>query len=201
MIINRGAAEVDNNISRDGIFDCLPSRECNIYFIIPNRTLDPLLSEVELLLLLKRPIMVRGEPKRKEWTASYLYAYDKNCSSECSTWSLTFLLTNYVIKADDVKLNTRQRHFKGDIVHEAVLMQNRKFRQICLNLASTCSSRPNYENEYTHFMFLTINNEVIWSLKSRQIMCHARHCCWTSPDMNEPYAHRRCASCDRPDIL
>ena len=53
------------------------------------------------------------------------------------------VITNYVIKADDVKLNTRQRHFKGDTVHEAVFVQNRKFRLICLNLASTCSSRPN----------------------------------------------------------
>ena len=41
VIINRGAAEVDNHISRDDIFDYHPRRECNIYFIIPNRTLDP----------------------------------------------------------------------------------------------------------------------------------------------------------------
>ena len=38
VIINRGAAEVDNQISRDDIFDYHPSRKCNIYFIIPNRT-------------------------------------------------------------------------------------------------------------------------------------------------------------------
>ena len=61
VIINRGAAEVDNHISRDDIFDFHPSRKCNIYFIIPNRTLDPLFSEV--LLLLNRPIMLRGDPK------------------------------------------------------------------------------------------------------------------------------------------
>ena len=36
MIINRGAAEVDNHISRDDIFDFHPIVECNIYFIIPN---------------------------------------------------------------------------------------------------------------------------------------------------------------------
>ena len=41
VIINRGAAEVDNHISRDDICDCHPLRECNIYFIIPNTTLDP----------------------------------------------------------------------------------------------------------------------------------------------------------------
>ena len=64
VIINRGAAEVDNHISRDDIFDYHPSRKCNIYFI-PNRRLDPLFSEVELLLLLNRPIMVRGDPKGK----------------------------------------------------------------------------------------------------------------------------------------
>ena len=50
VIINRGAAEVDNHISRDDIFDYHPSRECNIYFIIPNRTLDPLFSTVCFLL-------------------------------------------------------------------------------------------------------------------------------------------------------
>ena len=50
VIINRGAAEVDNHISRDDIFDYHPSRKCNIYFIIPNRIFDPLQSEVELFL-------------------------------------------------------------------------------------------------------------------------------------------------------
>ena len=65
VIINRGAAEVDNHISRDDIFDYQPSRKCNIYFIIPNRTLGPLFSKVELRLLLNRPIMVRGEAKGK----------------------------------------------------------------------------------------------------------------------------------------
>ena len=65
VIINRGAAEVDNHISRDDIFDYHPSRKCNIYFIIPNRTLDSVFSEVELLLLLNRPIMLRGDPKGK----------------------------------------------------------------------------------------------------------------------------------------
>ena len=61
VIIKRGAAEVDNHIARDDIFDYHPSGKCNIYFIIPNRTLDPLFSEV--LLLLNRPTMVRGDPK------------------------------------------------------------------------------------------------------------------------------------------
>ena len=65
VIINRGAAEVDNHISRDNIFDYHPSRKCNIYFIIPSRTLDSLFSEVELLLLLNRPTMVRGYQKGK----------------------------------------------------------------------------------------------------------------------------------------
>ena len=64
VIINRGAAEVDNHISRDDIFDYYPSRQCNIYFIIPDRTLDPLLFS-EVLLLLNIPIMVRGDPKGK----------------------------------------------------------------------------------------------------------------------------------------
>ena len=75
MIINRGAAEVDNHISRDDIFDFHP--------------------------------------------------------------------INYVIKVDDVKLNTKQRHLNGDTAQDAVLLQNRKFRQIRSNLVSACSSRSN----------------------------------------------------------
>ena len=62
VIINQGAAEVDNHISRDDIFDFHPRRECNTYFIIPNRTLDPLFPEG--ILLLNRPNMVRRDPKR-----------------------------------------------------------------------------------------------------------------------------------------
>ena len=50
VIINRGAAEVDNHISRDDIVDYHPLRECNIYFIIPNTTLDSLFSSVRFLL-------------------------------------------------------------------------------------------------------------------------------------------------------
>ena len=63
VIINRGAAEVDNHISRDDIFDYHPSRKCNVYFIIPNRTLDSLFSKVHPLL--NRPSMVRGDSKGK----------------------------------------------------------------------------------------------------------------------------------------
>ena len=36
VIIKQGAAEVDNHISRDEIFDYHSIREYNIYFIIPN---------------------------------------------------------------------------------------------------------------------------------------------------------------------
>ena len=36
VIINRGAFEVDNHISRDDFFRLAPSQECYIYFIIPN---------------------------------------------------------------------------------------------------------------------------------------------------------------------
>ena len=49
VIINRGAVEVDNHIARYDIFDYHLRRKCNIYFIIPNRTLDPLFLEVLLL--------------------------------------------------------------------------------------------------------------------------------------------------------
>ena len=51
VIINRGAAEVDNHIPRDDIFDYHPLRECNIYFIIPKQSiLDPLFFTVCFLL-------------------------------------------------------------------------------------------------------------------------------------------------------
>ena len=56
VIINRGAAEVDSHISSDDIFDYHPRRDCNIYFIIPNRTLYPLFSEV---------LLFRGEERSK----------------------------------------------------------------------------------------------------------------------------------------
>ena len=46
VITNQGQAEVDNHIWRDDMFDYHPLRECNIYFIIQNRTLDPLFSTV-----------------------------------------------------------------------------------------------------------------------------------------------------------
>ena len=57
VIINRGAAEVDNHISWDDIFDCHPIRECNIYFIIPNIR--------SFIFYRLRPAMVRGVPKGK----------------------------------------------------------------------------------------------------------------------------------------
>ena len=50
VIINQGAAKVDNHISRDDVFDYHPLRECNIYYIISNRTLDPLFSTVFFFL-------------------------------------------------------------------------------------------------------------------------------------------------------
>ena len=41
VIINPGAAEVDNHISRDDILYYHPLRECYIYLIIPNKTSNP----------------------------------------------------------------------------------------------------------------------------------------------------------------
>ena len=46
-------------------------------------------------------------------------------------------------------------------VDDAVLLQNRKFHQICSFWVTKCSACSNKENEYAHFMFLTINNGVI----------------------------------------
>ena len=62
LIFIRGAAEleVDNQILRDYIFDYHPLRECYIYFIIPNKTLDSFFYHFS-----HRPTMVRGVPKRK----------------------------------------------------------------------------------------------------------------------------------------
>ena len=52
VIINRGAAEVDNHILRDDIFDYHPIRECNINFIIPNIR--------SFIFYCLRPTIVRG---------------------------------------------------------------------------------------------------------------------------------------------
>ena len=57
VIINQGAAEVDNHISRYDIFDYHHIREGNIYFIIPNIR--------SFIFHCLRPTMVRGDPTGK----------------------------------------------------------------------------------------------------------------------------------------
>ena len=79
--------------------------------------------------------------------------------------TMTFSQTNYVIKRRLRQNLYQAASFKWDTVRDVVLLQNRKFRKIGSNLVSTCSSRPNEENEYLQLMFLTINNEVIGSGK------------------------------------
>ena len=49
--------ECDYHISRDDIFDYHPTRECNIYFIIPNIR--------SFIFYRLRPTVVRGVPKGK----------------------------------------------------------------------------------------------------------------------------------------
>ena len=57
VIISLGAAEVDNCILRDDVFDYHPIRECNIYFIIPS---------IRCFIFYRlMPTMVRGVPKGK----------------------------------------------------------------------------------------------------------------------------------------
>ena len=70
MIINRGAAEVDT--SRDDISDFHPLGECNIYFIIPNRTLNPLFIISTVFSLM--PTMVKGV-KRENNAQILIYVY------------------------------------------------------------------------------------------------------------------------------
>ena len=77
--------------------------------------------------------------------------------------------------------NTMQRSLNGIAIDDAVLLQNRNFHQICLIFVSKCSNR---ENEYPHFMFLTINNGVV-GVQSCQTMPNFHHCCITSPFINE----------------
>ena len=67
VIINRGAAEVDNHISRDDIFDYHPIRECNIRFIIP--------SNRSFMFYRLRPTMV-GEFKRGNNAQSLIYMHE-----------------------------------------------------------------------------------------------------------------------------
>ena len=118
MIINRGAAEVDNHISRDDIFNYHPFRECNIYFIIPNRTLDPLFSTVYFLL----DLPWWGEFQREGINERYIF--NKNGSaSRTDHWRS---VKNYVIKTDDVTLHTKQRHLNGDTLPYAILMLTKK---------------------------------------------------------------------------
>ena len=69
VIINRGAAEVDNHISRDDIFDYHPLRECHIYFIIPNRALGTLFTTVCFLL----DLPWRGELQRECMNEIYIF--------------------------------------------------------------------------------------------------------------------------------
>ena len=55
MIINRGAAEVDNHISRDDIFDYHPRRECNIYILFLQILMQNLIWPHFLKTVLKSP--------------------------------------------------------------------------------------------------------------------------------------------------
>ena len=91
VIINRGAAEVDNHVSRDDIFDFHPFdfhpfREWYIYFIIPNIR--------SFIFYRLRPTMVRGVPKEKQFTASYGYAclwMKIHLSQKCFFWTVWML--------------------------------------------------------------------------------------------------------------
>ena len=96
VIINRGAAEVDNHISRDDIFDFHPLRACNVYFIIPNRTLDPLFSIVCFLLDLP-------------WWGEF----QRECMNErCIFPKIVLFLTVWMLELiTDVRLN-KLRHKK-----------------------------------------------------------------------------------------
>ena len=59
-----------------------------------------------------------------------------------------------------IRWHSCQRSLNGITVDDGVL-----FHLICSILVSKCSVRANSENEYPHFIFLDINNEVIVSLK------------------------------------
>ena len=142
VIINWGAAKVDNHTSRDDIFFFHQIRECNIYFIIPN-ILDLLFSTV-----LGLPWC---ENLQRENNAQPPYAWMKiHLSQKCFFWTVwklelivTFGKTNYVIKSRWRQTEYQATSFKWDTVQDVVLLQNRKFLQIGSNLISTCSSRPN----------------------------------------------------------
>ena len=130
---------------------------------MPNKTSNPLFSAIFSLM----PTMVRGVPGGKILhSLLFIYAWTEiHISQKLSNWLLTFHFTNNIIKADGVKLIPSRVIWKGDSLEVAVLLQNRKFYQIPSNLVWKCSSHPNLENEYTHFMFLTINHKVIGSWK------------------------------------
>ena len=84
VIVNRGAAEADNHISRDDILVYHPIRECNIYFIIPNIR--------SFIFYHLRPTMVRAliHSLLSACMHECKYIFHKNGSFEqfeCSNWS------------------------------------------------------------------------------------------------------------------
>ena len=55
-------------------------------------------------------------------------------------------------------LNTKHRHLNGDVVDDVVQLQDRKHHPIGSILVSKHSAHSNLENEYPHFILLTVNN-------------------------------------------
>ena len=138
VVINQGAAEVDNHISRDDIFDYHPLRDCKcyIYSIIPNRTLDPFFSTVCFLL----DLPCEGSSKGNTWMKDIFFT---KMVLFLTVWILE-LITDVRLnklhhkKTDDVKLHTKQRHLNGDTLPYAILMQTRKFGLIRLMISQFC---------------------------------------------------------------
>ena len=92
--------ECDYHISRDDIFDYHLIRECNIYFIIPNIR--------SFIFYRLSPTVVRGVPKGKWCTASYLYA----CMKKTSFTKMALLRSLNARTDHDVRSN-KLRHKKS----------------------------------------------------------------------------------------
>ena len=142
VIINRGAAEVDNHISRDDFFRLAPSQECYIYFIIPNSI--PLFSN-------HGERSFKNSAMCKKVRMIEIISFTKGLCLY-TVWVLKLVMIvnkSYLIITDDFKLLSLQRRgnqhcrLNGVAVDDAVLLQNRKFRLICSILVLKCSACSN----------------------------------------------------------
>ena len=139
----------------------------NVIFILLYRTLDPLFSTV-----LGLPLWGSSKGKIK-------HNLLKICINKNTSFTKMFLLKSLNAQTDhDVRLNKlrQKKSMTSNLIPSSVIYMEIlcKMRFCCKieNLAKSAQIWPQRvplvltKNKYPHFMFLIMNNEVIWSLKS-----------------------------------